>query len=77
MLFQEVYCMYCNTTNRVKTMVCCAAINSLEITLILQPARSDVKIGLFSARENQRCAESDFFHFYSAPVFQNLTPLLA
>jgi len=22
----------------------------------------------------QRCAESDFFHSYSAPVFQNLTP---
>jgi len=26
-------------------MVCGVAINSLEMTLILQPARSDVKIG--------------------------------
>jgi len=37
--------MYCNITNCVKTMVCNIAINYLEITLILQPARSDVKIG--------------------------------
>jgi len=49
--------MYYNTTNcvkimacgiatlDVKTMVCGVAIKSLEITLILQPARSDVKIG--------------------------------
>jgi len=29
----------------VKTMVCDVAINSLDITLILQPACSDVKIG--------------------------------
>jgi len=32
-------------SNYAKTMVCNVAINSLEITLILQPARSDVKIG--------------------------------
>jgi len=29
----------------VKTMVCSVAINFLEIILILQPARSDAKIG--------------------------------
>jgi len=32
----------------VKTMVCGVAIDSLEITLILQPAHSDVKIDPFS-----------------------------
>jgi len=39
-----MYCN-CNTTNRVKTMIFGVATNSLEITLMLQPARSDVKIG--------------------------------
>jgi len=34
--FQEVYCMYCNTTNYLKTMLCGVTKNSLEITLILQ-----------------------------------------
>jgi len=29
----------------IKTMVCGVAINSLNITLILQPARRDIKIG--------------------------------
>jgi len=43
--FQGVYCIYCNTTNSLKTIICGAAINSLEITLILKPTRSDVKIG--------------------------------
>jgi len=37
--------MYCTTKNYAKTMVCGAAINSLQITLILQPACSDVTIG--------------------------------
>jgi len=36
----------------VKTIICGVAINSLEITLILQPACSDVKINLVRAREN-------------------------
>jgi len=44
--FQGIYCMYYDTTNCVKTIVCGVAINYLEITLILQPAGSDVKIGL-------------------------------
>jgi len=33
--------------------VCGVAINSLKISLILQPARSDVKIGSGYARENR------------------------
>jgi len=37
--------MYCNTTNCVKSMVCGVAINFVEMTLILQIAHSDVKIG--------------------------------
>jgi len=37
----------------VKTMVCGVAINSLELKLILQPARSDVKIGPACAHGNR------------------------
>jgi len=33
----------------VKTMICSFAINSLKITLILQPGHNDVKIGLACA----------------------------
>jgi len=36
-----------------KTMICGVAINSLEITLILQQARSDVKIGPDRAHGNR------------------------
>jgi len=54
--FQGVYFMYCKLQNHklCKTMVCCdcVAMNSLEITLILQSARIDVKIGLARAYGN-------------------------
>jgi len=57
--------MYCNITNCVKTIVCdiamlyvktmaCGvAVNSLTTILIMQPARSDVKIGPNRAHENR------------------------
>jgi len=45
--------MYCNTTICVKSMVCDVAINTLDITLILQLGRSDVKIGLDRAHGNR------------------------
>jgi len=52
--------MYYNAINCVKTMACGIAklhvktkINSLEITLILQPACSDVKIGSACAHGNK------------------------
>jgi len=35
----------------VKTMICGVVINSLEVTLILQPAHSDVKISPFRAQK--------------------------
>jgi len=41
-----------------KTLVCGVAINSLEITLILQPARSDIKIGPDSAH-GKRCTAAE------------------
>jgi len=42
--------MFCDAAMfYVKTMVCGVAINSLEITIILQPACNDVKIGLYRA----------------------------
>jgi len=43
--------MFCFVAMYVKTMVCGVAINSLEITLISQPAYSDVKIGPAGALE--------------------------
>jgi len=40
-------------------MICCVATNSLKITLILQPARSDVKIGRYRAHGNRLYGEYD------------------
>jgi len=41
------------SSNYAKTIGCVVAINSWKITLILQPARSDVKIGLVRAHGNR------------------------
>jgi len=63
--FQGVYCnaadhRFCkllyNTTDHCFHTICGVAIHtvsSLEITFILQPRRSDVKIGLARAHENR------------------------
>jgi len=57
--------MNCSTTNCAKTIVCdvamlsvktmvlCSVVISLEITLILQPALGDVKIGPVRAHESR------------------------
>jgi len=59
--------MYCNTTNCVKTMVCSVAINSLEITLILQPARSDVKVSPARTHGNRLKFLCSFFFVTFSP----------
>jgi len=48
----------------VKTMVCGFAINSLEINLILQPARSDIKSGPALAYGNRLLVENKKFSIY-------------
>jgi len=39
------YGLWCCNVKNVKTIVCNVAINSLELTLTLQPARNDAKSG--------------------------------
>jgi len=58
-IFKE-FTAYYNATNYVETVVRGVAINSLEIILFLQPARSDVKIGLTRAHGNRRLASIIF-----------------
>jgi len=56
--------MYCNATYCIKTMVCCVEINSLEITLILQLALSDVKIGPARAHGNGHMSVNTMFKLF-------------
>jgi len=56
-------------------MVCSVAINSLEITLILQQARSEVNIGPDRTHRNMLTTESYFFEILmiSSPLQNSIT----